>query len=150
MILKKLSIIFSIILIIFASSINVSSALSTVAPPPVSNEYIKNLEIIDNHMYLLIKSIVAGDFDKAQINKDIKFIETLINDLSLRTSKLPEKDNDVILAMQAILNYYKISILEIKNYISNKNPDALIDAITSFSISYNYSSSLREIIGEAR
>jgi len=147
---KKLSIIFSIILIIFASSINVSSALSTVDPPPVSNEYIKKLEIIDNHMYLLVKSIVTGNFDKTQVNKEIKLIETLINSLSIQTSKLPEKDNDVILAMQVILNYYKISTLEIKNYISNKNPDTFIDAITSFSIGHNYSSNLRKFIGEAR
>lgn len=150
MILKKLRIILSIILIIFASSISVVSAFNTEAPPPVSNEYIKELEIIDNNMYLLIKSIATRNFDEDKIIKQIKFIETLINNLSLKTAKLSQEDNDVILAMQAILNYYKISNINIKDYLNNKDADELIDSITSFSLGYNSSSNLRKIIGEAR
>lgn len=150
MIFKKFSIIFSIILIIFSSSINVSSAISTVAPPPISNEYIKELESIDDRMYLLTKSIATKNFDESQINKDIKFAETLINSLSIKTSKLPEKDNIVILSMQNILNYYKISIIEMSNYLDNQNADDLIDAIVSFSLGYNSSASLRKTIGEVK
>lgn len=147
---RKLGIIFSIILIIFANSSNASFALSSEPSKPVINEYIKSLEIIDNSMYILIKSIASENINKNEINKNIKFIETLISDLTLTTSKLAEKDNDAILAMQIILNYYKISIINIKNYIESNNADNLIDAITSFSIGYDSSSSLRSIIGKVR
>ena len=52
MFIKKLSIVFSIILILFTININTIYAFNTVTPPQISNEYIKELEIIDNYMYL--------------------------------------------------------------------------------------------------
>ncbi|MDK2562001.1 hypothetical protein QOZ84_00455 [Romboutsia sedimentorum] len=150
MIFKKISIIFSIILIIFANSSNVSFAATSVNIADVTNEYIKSLEIIDNYMHVLMKSISTANFNEAQINKDIKFVETLINDLNSKTSKLTESDNDVILAMQVILNYYKISIINTKNFLNTKDADSLISAISSFSLGYDSSSSLRTIIGKVR
>lgn len=150
MIFKKISIIFSIILIIFANSNNVSFAATSVNITDVTNEYIKSLEIIDNYMHILMKSISTANFNEAQINKDIKFVETLINDLNSKTSKLTESDNDVILAMQVILNYYKISIINTKNFLNTKDADSLITAISSFSLGYDSSSSLRTIIGKVR
>ncbi len=150
MILKKLSIIFAIILIIFANSSNISFAATSVNKTDMTNEYIKSLEIIDNYMYVLMKSISTANFNETQINKDIKFVETLINDLSSKTSKLTESDNDVILAMQVILNYYKISIINAKRFLNTKDVDSLITAISSFSLGYDSSSSLRTIIGKVR
>jgi hypothetical protein len=150
MIFKKISIIFSIILIIFANSSNVSFAANSVNIEDVTNEYIKSLEIIDNYMHVLMKSISTANFNESQINKDIKFVETLINDLNSKTSKLTESDNDVILAMQVILNYYKISIINTKNFLNTKDADSLITAISSFSLGYDSSSSLRTIIGKVR
>ncbi len=150
MIFKKISIIFSIILIIFANSSNVSFAATSVNITDVTNEYIKSLEIIDNYMHVLMKSISTANFNEAQVNKDIKFVETLINDLNSKTSKLTESDNDVILAMQVILNYYKISIINTKNFLNTKDADSLITAISSFSLGYDSSSSLRTIIGKVR
>lgn len=150
MILKKFSIILSIILIIFTSSRNVSFAATYVNNADIANEYIKSLEIIDNYMYVLMKSISTSNFNESQINKDIKFVETLINNLSLKTSKLSEDDNELILAMQVILNYYKLSIINTKKFVNNKDPNALINSISSFSLGYDSSSNLRTIIGKAR
>lgn len=147
--LKKLSVVFSIILIIFTSSINTSYAIKTTSSNPTNNEYIKSLEIVDNYMSMLIKSVYVSNFNKNEISKDIKFIETLINNLTIKTSKLGEKDNDVILSMQIILDYYKISIINIKKFINTKDTDALMNATTSFSFGYNYSSVLRSIIKKA-
>lgn len=149
MFIKKLSIIFSILLIIFTINVNTTYAFNSMAPQPIHNEYIKELEIIDNYMYLLVQSVATKNIDPAKADKDIKFIETLINDLTNRTSKLSKEDNDVILSMQVILNYYKISIINIKVYIEKNNADKLIDSITSFSLGYNSSSTLRKIIGQA-
>lgn len=150
MFIKKLSIVFSIILILFTININTIYAFNTVTQPPVSNEYIQELEIIDNYMYLLVKSIATKSINPTKANKDIIFIETLIDSLSNKTSKLSKEDNDVILSMQAILNYYKISIINIKFYLEKNDAYRLIDSITSFSLGYNYSSTLRAIIGKAK
>ena len=150
MFIKKLSIVFSIILILFTININTTYAFNSVTQPPISNEYIQELEIIDNYMYLLVKSVATKSIDPTKANKDIIFIETLIDSLSNKTSKLSQEDNDVILAMQAILNYYKISIINIKFYLEKNDADRLIDSITSFSLGYNSSSTLRNIIGKAK
>jgi hypothetical protein len=97
-----------------------------------------------------MKSISTSNFNEVQINKDVKFVETLINDLSSKTSKLSESDNDAILAMQVILNYYKISIINTKKFLNTKDPDSLINSITSFSLGYDSSPRLRTIIGKVR
>ncbi|CEP40914.1 Uncharacterised protein [[Clostridium] sordellii] len=150
MFIKKLSIVFSIILILFTININTIYAFNTVTPPPISNEYIKELEIIDNYMYLLVQSVATKNIDQSKTSKDITFIETLIDSLTNKTSKLSKEDNDVILSMQVILNYYKISIINIKVYIDKNDADRLIDSITSFSLGYNSSSTLRNTIGKAK
>lgn len=150
MFIKKLSIVFSILLIIFTININTTYAFNSLAPQPIHNEYIKELEIIDNYMYLLVQSVATKNIDSTKANKDIRFIEALIDSLTNKTSKLSKEDNDVILAMQVILNYYKISIINIKVYIDKNDADRLIDSITSFSLGYNSSSTLRGIIGKAK
>ena len=101
-------------------------------------------------MYLLVKSVATKSIDPDKVNKDIRFIETLINNLTIHTSKLSKEDNDIILAMQSILNYYKISIINIRVYIEKNDSDRLIDSIASFSLGYNSSSTLRNIIGKAK
>ncbi|KGJ49928.1 MULTISPECIES: hypothetical protein [Paraclostridium] len=147
--LKKFSIIIFITLIIFTSNINVSHALSITAPDSVNNQYIKDLEIIDNYMYLLTKSVIMGNYKEDEINKNIKFIETLINDLNIKVSKLSQEDTDAILSMQSILNLYKISLLKIQSYLETKDPDNLIDAINAFSLASNASKELGKIISDA-
>lgn len=147
--LKKLSIIIFITLIIFTSNINFSHALSITSPDSVNNQYIKDLEIIDNYMYLLTKSVIMGNYKEDEISKNIKFMETLINDLNIKVSKLPKEDTDAILAVQSILNFYKISLMKIQSYLETKDPDNLIDAINAFSLASSASKNLGKIIGDA-
>lgn len=158
MLLKKFSVVLFITLILFTSNINFAYSLnpittnSTITIPV--NPYIKELEIIDNHMYILIKSIVRVDLinkhKKNEVINQIKFIETSINNLTLKTSHLSKKDTDAILAMQSILNYYKISIIQLKFYLKDNDSDNLLNAITSFSIGYNLSGSLRAVISKVK
>ncbi|MDO7206195.1 hypothetical protein Q5M85_20995 [Paraclostridium bifermentans] len=122
LIVKKLSIIIFITLIIFTSNINFSHALSITSPDSVNNQYIKDLEIIDNYMYLLTKSVIMGNYKEDEISKNIKFMETLIDDLNTKVSKLPKEDTDAILAVQSILNFYKISLMKIQSYLETKDP----------------------------
>lgn len=158
MLLKKFSIFIFITLILFTSNMNFSYSINPIPTNstinlPV-NPYIKELEIIDNHMYILIKSIVRVDLNKKhkknEVINQIKFIETSINDLTLKTSHLTKKDADAILAMQSILNYYKISIIQLKSYLKDNDSDNLINSITSFSIGYNLSGSLRSVISKVK
>lgn len=158
MLLKKFSIFIFITLILFTINMNFSYSLNPIPTNstinlPV-NPYIKELEIIDNHMYILIKSIVRVDLNKKhkknEVINQIKFIETSINDLTLKTSHLTKKDTDAILAMQSILNYYKISIIQLKSYLKDNDSDNLINSITSFSIGYNLSGSLRSVISKVK
>ncbi|WP_195334835.1 hypothetical protein [Paraclostridium bifermentans] len=147
--LKKFSIIIFITLIIFTSNINFSHTLNITAPDSVSNQYIKDLEIIDNYMYLLTKSVIMGNYKEDEISKNIKFMETLIDDLNIKVSKLPKEDTDAILAVQSILNFYKISLMKIQSYLETKDPDNLIDAINVFSLASSASKNLGKIIGDA-
>lgn len=158
MLLKKFSIFIFITLILFTSNMSFSYSLNPIPTNstinlPV-NPYIKELEIIDNHMYILIKSIVRVDLSnkhkRNEVMNQIKFIETSINDLTLKTSHLTKKDADAILAMQSILNYYKISMIQLKCYLKDNDSDNLINSITSFSIGYNLSGSLRAVISKVK
>ncbi|MGG2467288.1 hypothetical protein [Paraclostridium bifermentans] len=146
---KKLSIMLVITLILFTSNMNFSHALSVKAPDIASNQYIKDLEIIDNYMYLLTKAVIMGTYKEDEINKNIKFIETLIDDLNIKVSKLPKEDTDAILAIQSILNFYKISLMKIQSYLETKDPDNLIDAINVFSLASSASKNLGKIISDA-
>lgn len=146
---KKLSIMLAITLILFTSNMNFSHAFSLKSPYTVSNEYIKDLEIIDNYMYLLTKAVIMGTYKEDEINKNIKFMETLIDDLNIKVSKLPKEDTDAILAIQSILNFYKISLMKIQSYLETKDPDNLIDAINVFSLASSASKNLGKIISDA-
>lgn len=146
---KKLSIMLAITLILFTSNINFTHAISVTAPDSVSNKYIQDLEIIDNYMYLLTKAVIMGNYKDDEINKNIKFIETLINDLNIKVSKLSQEDTDAMLSMQSILNLYKISLMKIQSYLETKDPDNLIDAINAFSLASNASKELGKIISDA-
>ncbi|MEN2256925.1 hypothetical protein AAIB48_03830 [Paraclostridium benzoelyticum] len=127
---------------------NFSHAISIAAPDSVSNQYIQDLEIIDNYMYLLTKAVIMGNYKEDEINKNIKFIETLINDLNIKVSKLSQEDTDAILAMQSILNLYKISLMKIQSYLETNILDNLIDAINAFSLASNASKELGKIISD--
>lgn len=146
---KKLSIVLAITLILFTSNITFTHAIIVTTPNSVSNQYIQDLERVDNDMYLLTKAVIMGDYKEDEIDRSIKFIETLIDDLNVKVSKLPKKDTDSILAIQSILNFYKISLMKIQSYLETKDPDNLIDAINAFSLASSASKELERIISDA-
>lgn len=149
MFLKKLSIVLAITLILFTSNIIFTHALIVTTTNSVNNQYIQDLERVDNDMYLLTKAVIMGDYKEDEIGKSIKFIETLINDLNIKVSKLNKEDTDSILAIQSILNFYKISLMKIQSYLETKDPDNLIDAINAFSLASSASKELERIISDA-
>ena len=148
--LKKLSIILSIALLVFVSSINIASAFENSAPSKsAGNEYVKDLNIIDNSMYITIKLISKDNYNKDEALKQVAYSNSLLDNLNSKISKLPSKDDDVILSIRAILNFYKLSLLKAYNYIKSDDADDLIDAISAFTVGSNASTTLRKIINQA-
>lgn len=145
--LKKLSIIFSIALLVFVSSINVSSAFEILAPSKsVGSEYVKDLNIIDNSMYITIKIISKDNYNKDDALKQVAYSNSLLDNLNSKISKLPSSEDDIILSIRAILSFYKLSLLKAHSYIKSNDTDDLIDAISAFTVGSNASSTLRKII----
>lgn len=147
---KKLSIMFLVAILIFISSINISSAIEISSPTRQGNEYTNDLNMIDNNMYLVIKLISKDNFNKDDAIKQINYADSLIKGLHSKISKLSPKEDDVILSIRAVLSFYKLSLLKAEDYIQTRNTDDLIDSISSYSVGYNASTSLSKIINEAR
>lgn len=144
--LKKLSIIFSIALLVFVSSINTASAIEVSAPSSNNNEFVKTLDFLDNNMYILIKYLSAENVNTDEANKQINFLNSLISELNKKASQLTKEQRDVSAALRAISSFYELSIIKAENYLESKNSDDLISAISTFSIGYSSSVNLRSIV----
>lgn len=142
--LKKLSILLSIVLLIFISSVNTTSAFEV--PNYNSSEFAKKLDYLDNNMYILIKSISADKFDTNDVNKQITFLNSLITDISNKSYDLPKEERDIAAALQAISSFYKLAVIKAEDYVNLKNSDDLISAISTFSIGYTSSLNLRNLV----
>ncbi|EQK43062.1 hypothetical protein C672_2006 [[Clostridium] bifermentans ATCC 638] len=144
--LRKLSIILSIVLLIFISSINTASAFEVPNSNSYSSEFSKKLDYLDNSMYILIKSISADKFDTNDVNKQISFLNSLITDITNKSYDLPKEQRDIAAALQAISSFYKLAVIKAENYVNSKNSDDLISAISTFSIGYTSSINLRNLV----
>ncbi len=150
MYLKKLKIILSIALLIFISSANTTSAIKTLAPSSNNNEITKNLDYLDNHMYILIKSISAEEFNQGEVKKQIKFLRSLISELNKKSYNLPKQHRDVTATLQCILSFYNLSVIKADDYVNSKNSNDLISCIDAFSTGYKTSLNLRNHMFKAR
>ncbi|WP_195336975.1 hypothetical protein [Paraclostridium bifermentans] len=146
---KKLSIIISMTLLIFSSSLNVNYALYNSRSISIDKEIVKDLEYIDNRMSLLITSISNKDFNKADVQKQVEHLHSVIDSLYKKASMLPKEEEKIYLAIQAILTFYELSILSTEDYLKSNKPESLVSAITYFSTGYYSLTSLRESIYKA-
>ena len=150
MYLKKLSIIFSLSVIIAIGSINVTYAFESVSSPKIDNDVIKSIDYLNNNMYILIKSILLDNFDSNQIKNEITFLSSLISDLNKKSNELPKDLNCIIATIKAITSFYNLSIIKAGDYIRSTDPNDLIESIHAFSIGYNTSLGFKEIYLKAR
>ncbi|KGJ49715.1 hypothetical protein KD33_07115 [Clostridium sp. NCR] len=146
--LKKIFIISCIALILFFNSTKISSSIETQNQPLYSN-IIKDLSYIDNNMYILIGTISKNRFNKNDAIKQINFLESLIRNLSRKSSVVLSDEDSVIIAIKAILSFYELSLVDVKNYINTNNVNNFIDAISNFTTVYNSSIGARKIINKA-
>lgn len=147
--LKKLSIIFSIALLVFVNSMNVSSAIQVSYSPKVDSALIKSIDYLNNNMYLLVKSISSDNFDSNQVKNEINFLNSLISELNKNSSELPKDLNGIIATIQAITSFYNLSLVKAEDYVDSKDANDLIETISAFSVGYNASLSLKEFILKA-
>lgn len=148
MYLKKLSILTTIILFVFISNINASYAIERYPYDSSLTSISKDLDFLDSNMYVLVKSISTENFDIDGVRRQISFINSLIYDLTEQSYNLSSEhaDVDVDAALQAILGFYKLSIIEANKYIDSKDSDDLISSINAFSMGYTASINLKNII----
>lgn len=146
MYLKKLFILTTIILFVFISNINSSYSIEGYPSDSSLTSISKDLDFLDNNMYVLVKSISTENFDISGARNQISFINSLIYDLTEQSYNLSKDQADVAAALQAILGFYKLSIIEANKYIDSKDSDDLIGSINAFSMGYTSSINLRNII----
>ncbi|MEX6586141.1 hypothetical protein [Paraclostridium bifermentans] len=146
MYLKKLYILTTIILFVFISNINASYSIERYPYDSSLTSISKDLDFLDSNMYVLVKSISTENFDTSGARNQISFINSLIYDLTEQSYNLSSEDADVAAALQAILGFYKLSIIEANKYIDSKDSDDLISSINAFSMGYTSSINLRNII----
>lgn len=146
MFFRKLSIIFSISLLIFSSNIVTTFALSSAKPDELTKEIVKDLGIVDNEMLLLIKTISSKNVNKNELLNRVKYVNTLITALSKKTNFLSNDQKDLNLAINAILDFYQLSILRIESYLNNFSSEDLLDSIAYFSIGYYALDNIRDTI----
>lgn len=146
MYLKKLSILTTIILFVFISNTNSSYSIKGYPSDSSLTSISKDLDFLDSNMYVLVKSISTENFDTSGARNQISFINSLIYDLTEQSYNLSKDQADVVAALQAILGFYKLSIIEANKYIDSKDSDDLISSINAFSMGYTSSINLRNII----
>lgn len=149
MYVKKISIIISLAMIIFISSINISYAFEFSSSPKVDSDIIKSIDYLNNSMYLLVKSVSSDDFDSSQVKNEITFLNSLISELNKKSSELPKDLSDIVATIQAITSFYNLSVIKAGDYVNSKDANDLIESISAFSIGYNTSLSLKESILKA-
>lgn len=144
--LKKLSIIFSVALLVFVSSVNITSAIEVSPPSSNNNEFIKTLDFLDNNMYVLIKSLSAENINTDEVNKQINFLNTLISESYKKSAQIPKEQRDIAAALNAVTSFYELAVIKAQSYLESKDSDDLISAISTFSIGYSSSINLRTIV----
>lgn len=128
------------------SNINSSYSIEGYPSDPSLTSISKDLDFLDSNMYVLVKSISTENFDISGARNQISFINSLIYDLTEQSYNLSKDQADVAATLQAILGFYKLSIIEANKYIDSKDSDDLIGSINAFSMGYTYSINLRNII----
>lgn len=95
---------------------------------------IQDLDSISNSLNTVYLSMLQNK-DIESLKKEIDFISSQISSQQkkIRSELASHKDRDKVgyLALLSVLNYFEISILEIKNYYENNNNKSFINAISA-------------------
>lgn len=111
--------------------------LSTTCYAKTSNDYLQQLEYIDNQLFVLIKLIVENDYkDIKPIEKDLIFLESLLSSLGndvdtdyKRAKTLNEKN--FILNVDNTSNDFELATINIRRYYDKNKDGETFLAITN-------------------
>ncbi|MBN8047418.1 hypothetical protein ACOV1W_06120 [Paraclostridium bifermentans] len=148
--LKKTKIIILMTLTILTCNLNFVSAFECFPPKSISQDLIKDLDLIDNNMYILINTILKDQINEDSAKQQIRILDSLIKNLNSKASTISTKDDTTLLAIKAILSFYKVSLIKSEDFLKTKNQDDLVNAVSSFSVGYNSSTTLRKIISDSK
>ncbi|OXX84327.1 hypothetical protein AVM15_05070, partial [Paraclostridium benzoelyticum] len=82
--------------------------------------------------------------------QQIRILDSLIKNLNSKSSTVPTKDDTTVLAIKAILSFYKVSLIKSEDFLKTENQDDLVNAVSAFSVAYNSSTTLRKIISDSK
>ncbi|WP_270670423.1 hypothetical protein [Paraclostridium bifermentans] len=111
---------------------------------------IKDLDLIDNNMYMLMNTILKDQLNEDSAKQQIRILDALIKNLNSKSSSLSKKDDTTILAVKAILSFYNLSLIKSEDFLKTEDRDDLINAVSAFSVGYNSSTTLRKIISDSK
>lgn len=148
--LKKTKIIILMTLTILTCNLNFVSAFEYFPPKSISQDLIKDLDLIDNNMYILINTILKDQINEDSAKQQIRILDSLIKNLNSKSSTISTKDDTTLLAIKAILSFYKVSLIKSEDFLKTENQDDLVNAVSAFSVGYNSSTTLRKIISDSK
>ncbi|CEH33479.1 hypothetical protein [Romboutsia lituseburensis] len=96
---------------------------------------IKDIDSISNSLNTIFLSILKGD-NYENVKKDMQFIQSQINqekkDILNKIDGTESTEKINYLALISVLNYYEISMLEVKDYYDKNDNQSYIRAVSSF------------------
>lgn len=147
---KKIKIIIIMTLTILTCNLNFVSAFECLTPSSISQDLIKDLDLIDNNMYMLINTILKDQLNEDSAKQQIRILDSLIKNLNSKLSTVSTKDDTTVLAIKAILSFYKLSLIKSEDFLKTEDLDDLVNAVSTFSVGYNSSTTLRKIISDSK
>lgn len=122
------------------NNISVSTNISSASKTDIQNA-IKDIEMVNNSINIMIKKIVGDDpLDTEELRKDIDFAETILGSQSSKISTLCSKESDFELrrtysTILYTLSIYQLSLSSMLVYVNDNNKvDCFVDTCTSYSI----------------
>ncbi|KHS56188.1 MULTISPECIES: hypothetical protein [Terrisporobacter] len=122
------------------NNISVSTNISSASKADIQNA-IKDIEMVNNSINIMIKKIVGDDpLETEELKKDIAFAETILGSQSSKISTLYSKESDFELRrtysnILYTLSLYQLSLSSMLVYVNDTNKvDYFVDTCTSYSI----------------
>ena len=122
------------------NNISVSTNISSARKADIQNA-IKDIEMVNNSINIMIKKIVGDDpLETEELKKDIAFAETILGSQSSKISTLYYKESDFELRrtysnILYTLSLYQLSLSSMLVYVNDTNKvDYFVDTCTSYSI----------------
>ncbi|MCU9810054.1 hypothetical protein LEQ06_19080 [Paraclostridium sp. AKS46] len=83
-------------LTILTCNLNFISAFECLTPSSISQDLIKDLDLIDNNMYMLMNTILKDQLNEDSAKQQIRILDSLIKNLNSKVSTMSTKDDTTL------------------------------------------------------